>query len=325
MRNGDRVASVFGLLHRADPPFLEPTDDPDDPLPHIKLKLRSKDDRFATSTGPDGVYSFYDVHAGEYQFTADLPARFEFTQKTLKGGLPPFKIPDGACFEYNVEALPTGKIRGSVLGPNGKPLSLASVELFRADRYEESRPGLWGFQDQKGTFEFDHIGPGEYIVVFNRMNRMDPNSPFERTFYPGTADFAEAEKIALKDGQQITKANIKLPEGYPTRTIRVHLKWTDARPSGEVTVLARADKGDNPAAQEIGDGLYEFTLIESANYTISAWEDLDPTRAAARHTDNDCTIPARIAAPPVVVSGSDADSKEITLVFGSPGCEIQGQ
>src|SRR6202453_997368 len=97
MRNHDRVASVFGLLHRADPPLLAPSDDPDDPLPNIKLKLRSKDDRFATSTGPDGVYSFYDVHAGEYEYTANLPARFEFTQKTLKGGLPPFKIPNGAC------------------------------------------------------------------------------------------------------------------------------------------------------------------------------------------------------------------------------------
>ena len=38
MRNHDRVASVFGLLHRADPPLLETTDDPDDPLPNIKLK-----------------------------------------------------------------------------------------------------------------------------------------------------------------------------------------------------------------------------------------------------------------------------------------------
>ena len=137
MRNHDRVASVFGLLHRADPPLLAPSDDPDDPLPNIKLKLRSKDDRFATSTGPDGVYSFYDVHAGEYQYTADLPARFEFTQKTLKGGLPPFKIPNEACYEYNVSALPTGKIRGGVLGPDGKPLQLASVELYRSDRYDD--------------------------------------------------------------------------------------------------------------------------------------------------------------------------------------------
>src|ERR1700734_2304989 len=50
MRNHDKVASVFGVLRRSDPPLLAPADDPDDPLAYIKLKLRSKDDRFATST-----------------------------------------------------------------------------------------------------------------------------------------------------------------------------------------------------------------------------------------------------------------------------------
>src|ERR1700757_672072 len=50
MRNGNRAASVFGVLRRSDPPMLAPPDDPEDPLPNIKLKLRSKDDRFATST-----------------------------------------------------------------------------------------------------------------------------------------------------------------------------------------------------------------------------------------------------------------------------------
>ena len=106
-----------------------------------------------------------------------FPARFEFSQKTLKGGLPPFRIPSGACYEYNVNALPTGKIRGSVLGPNGKSLKLASVELYRAERFDPAQPGLWGFQGEDGKFEFDHIGPGEYLLVFNRMNRLDPIRP----------------------------------------------------------------------------------------------------------------------------------------------------
>ena len=141
---------------------------PDDPLPNIKLKLRSKDDRFATSTDGNGIYTFYDVHAGQYQFTANLPVRMELTQKTLNGPLPTFKIPNGACYEYNVDALPTGRIHGSVRGPDGKPLANASVELYRAGAYDDSRPGLWGFQGPKGDFEFDHVGPGEYILVFNR-------------------------------------------------------------------------------------------------------------------------------------------------------------
>src|SRR5690242_15017459 len=105
MRDGSRVASVFGVLHRANPPFLSPPDDPDDPIPAISLKLRSHLDRFQTNSGPDGVYNFYDVHAGTYEFTAKLPPGTELTQKTLNGPLPPFRIPEGACYEYNVDAL----------------------------------------------------------------------------------------------------------------------------------------------------------------------------------------------------------------------------
>src|SRR5579863_2760021 len=193
MRDGRRVASVFGVLRRADPPFLAPPDDPDDPLPNVTLKLRSRDDRFETSTDSNGVYSFYDVHAGEYRFTANLPPRTELTQKVLTGGLPPFKIPNGACFEYDVDALPTGHIRGSVVGPDSKPLALASLELYRVGNYADTRPGLWAFQGATGAYDFDHIGPGDYLLVFNRPDRMDPNSPFKRAFYPGVGDASDAQ------------------------------------------------------------------------------------------------------------------------------------
>lgn len=323
MRKGGRVASVFGVLRRADPPFLALPDDPDAPLENVSLHLRSRDDRFETSTDAHGVYSFYDVHGGEYRFTANLPARTELTQKTLGGGLPPFRIPNGACYEYNVDALPTGHIGGSVLGPDGKPLALASVELYRAGSYSDARPGLWGFQGAKGVFDFDHVGPGQYILVFNRTNRLDPNSPFPRAFYPGVADLSDARQIKLKDGQELLNVKIKLHAGYPVRSLRVDLKWQGGRPPGSVTVMAKADQGDNPAAQKIADGLYQFTLLQSANYTISAWEDLTPKRAASRHGQADCPAPARIETPPLTVAGSDPATKEITLVFSLPACPAQ--
>jgi hypothetical protein len=323
MRRGNRVASVFGVLRRSNPPMLAPPDDPDDPLPNIKLKLRSKDDRFATSTDGNGVYTFYDVHAGQYQFTANLPVRMELTQKTLNGPLPTFKIPNGACYEYNVDALPTGRIHGSVRGPDGKPLANASVELYRAGAYEDSQPGLWGFQGPKGDFEFDHVGPGEYVLVFNRMNRKDPNSPFPRAFYPGAADLASSEPVSLKDGQQLLKADIRLKEedGYPTRRVRVKLKWKNGRPPGEVYVTAKAQAGENPAARKIDEGVYEFTLLESSKYAFSAWEDLDPSRRNARRGgDNACEDPARLDSEVVTVDGADAETKEITLTLAAPDC-----
>jgi hypothetical protein len=329
MRGGQRVASVFGVLRRSDPPFLAPAGDPDDPLPRVGLKLRSHYDRFQTTTDADGVYSFYDVHAGEYAFTANLPARMELTQKTLVGGLPPFKIPNGACYEFNVNALPTGHIQGTVYGPNGKPLKIASLELYRAGSYEDARPGLWSFQGAKGIFDFDHVGAGEYVIVYNRRNLENPNSPFPRAFYPGVADPGEEETITLKDGQELLKVNLKLAEGYPTRKLRVHLKWDGPRPPGTVTIQARADRGDNPAAEKTADGTYEFTLLDSANYTITAFEELLPGHAPTRRakarrgagrTQLDCTVPPRVDASSVDVPGADATAKEITILFPSITC-----
>lgn len=323
MRNHQQIASVFGVLRRSDPPLLAPPDDPDDPLPHVKLKLRSKYDRFATSTGPDGVYSFYDVHSGEYHFSASLPSRMELSERTLPGALPPFKIPNGACYEYNVDALPLGKIRGAILGPDGTPLKVASVELYRAEKYKDTEPGLWGFQGSKGEFEFDHIGPGDYILVFNRLNRKDPNSPYPRAFYPGVANQSETTVITLKDGEHLLKANIQVGHGYPTRKIRVQLKWKDGRPPGEVTIMAKADQGENPAAQRIGESLYEFTLLQSAHYTISAWEDLDPQHLSQRRGRETCTVPARIDSEPATIEGADAETSDITLTFPTTACNQQ--
>ncbi len=325
MRAGQRVASVFGVLRRSEPPFLALPNDPDEPLANVSLKLRSRDDRFETSSDSDGVYSFYDVHAGVYNFSARLPVRMELTRKSLTGGLPPFKIPNGACYEYDVVALPTGHIRGSVLGPDGKPLPLASVELYRAGTYDDSRPGLWGFQGAEGVFDLDHVGAGEYILVFNRANRMDPNAPYHRAFYPGVADVSEARPIKLKDGQQLLKVNMKVTDGYPSHLLRVQLKWQGARVPGSVTVMAKADQGENPSAERISDGLYRFTLLDSAKYTISAWENLTPRRAAPGRDRADCPAPDRIDAAPATVSGSDESMKEITLTLINPPCQKQTQ
>ena len=332
MRNGQRVASVFGVLRRSEPPFLAAPDDPDDPLPHVALQLRSKYDRFHTSTDGDGVYSFYDVHEGTYDFTAALPARMELTQKPLVGGLPPFEIPSGACYEYNVDALPTGHIEGTIYGPDGKPLKIASLELYRAGEFSITRPGLWSFQGAKGTFDFDHVGPGDYILVYNRANRVDPNSPFPVAFYPGVTELADAQLITLKDGQDLRDLKMTLEKGYPTRHLRVHLKWTQARPAGTVTVQVKAGHGTNPAADKIADGLWEFTLLDSGEYEVSAYQNLQPQRlprmkqsmktgGMSAAATPDCAVPPKIETASVKISGTDEDATDIVLTFPAAPCE----
>ncbi|MGH9740019.1 MAG: hypothetical protein ACRD4X_15755 [Candidatus Acidiferrales bacterium] len=320
MRGGQRVASVFGIVRRVDPPFLDPPDAPDPPLANVTVHLRSRWDRFETGTDATGVYSLYDVHAGTYNFSAHLPARMELTERNLATGLKPFSIPAGACYEYDVDALPTGEIRGSVLGPNGRPLKLASVELYRVGNFSATHPGLWTFQGSKGIFDYDHVGPGRYILVFNRPNSLNPNSPFPRTFYPGVSDVSEAKPIVLKDGQRLLYVKLKLSNGIPTRRLRVRVNWTGPRPLGTVTVMAKADGGDFPAAQRIAPDLYEFTLLDAASYSISAWQDLIPQRIPTRRGSPACAVPARIDAPPVPIPVGGGTFDQITLTFPGLAC-----
>ncbi|MGH9715993.1 MAG: hypothetical protein ACRD4R_04590 [Candidatus Acidiferrales bacterium] len=320
MRDGQHVASVFGIVRQVDPPFLDPPNAPDPPVAHVTVHLRSRWDRFETATDSTGVYSLYDVHAGVYRFSAHLPARMELTQSNLGTRLHPFELPAGACYEYDVDALPTGEIRGSVLAPDGKPLPLASVELYRDGNYSENRPGLWSFQGSKGVFDFDHVGPGRYVLVFNRTGRMDPNSPFPRAFYPGVADVSEAKPIVLKDGQRLLGLKMKLSQGIPTRRLRVRVRFLGARPLGTVTVMAQAGHGDNPAAHRVSADLYDFTLLDSSSYTISAWEDLIPQHFPARRGAPACVVPARINTPTVSIPVARASLEQITLTFPSRIC-----
>jgi hypothetical protein len=319
MRDGQHVASVFGIVRQVDPPFLDPPDAPDPPLGRISIHLRSRWDRFETGTDSEGVYSLYDVHAGTYTFSAHVPMHMDLTERNLASGLKPFTIPAGACYEYDVDALPTGEIRGSVLGPDGKPLPLASVELFRSGHFTPDRPGYWSFQGSQGVFDFAHVGRGRYIIVFNRANSLNPNSPFPRTFYPGVRDLAEARPIVLKEGEQLLDIKLKLSNGAPTRRLRVRVKWSGTRPLGTVTVMAKADHGDNPAARRIAPGVYEFSLLDSSTYTVSAWQDLVPQHIRARRGGS-CAVPARIDAPAVDVTSTGAPLEQITLTFPSLDC-----
>lgn len=329
-REGKRVASVFGVLRRTDPPFLASAGDPGTPLAGVGVKLQSKYDRFQTNTDAEGVFSFYDVHAGDYSVTAKLAERSDLGTKAAPGEDPEFRITDKACHEVNVEALPTGHIHGAVLGPDGRPLPIASLELYRAGTYSDTRPGLWGFQGATGAFDFDHVGPGKYILVFNRAGRLNPNSPFPRAFYPGVPEMSQAKLIVVREGERLLNVTMKLKKPYPTRELRVRVKWQGAKPPGNVTVQAKADRGENPSAEKIADGVYELPLLGSGHYTISAYEDILPPRLRTRRggqeaVNRSCVLPPRIESAPVSVSGADASQKDVLLVFGPPCSASAGE
>ncbi len=209
-RDSDRVASVYGLLQVGQQPYLSVTDDrPQQPLRNARIELRNDNYVFTSSTDSNGAFSFYSVPAGAYHVRADLPPNMELARPTLKGPLPSVNLVAGDCAEYNIVALPTGRIRGKVVGPDHIPMKFAEVELFRSDKYQDSALLTeWReVQNQSGFFEFTHVSPGDYILVYNNEGPTTANSG-PRCFYPGVPNISGAQRIHIEDGQQLLTADI---------------------------------------------------------------------------------------------------------------------
>jgi hypothetical protein len=317
-RDGRQYASIYGVLRRTQQPYAWTSyDDYDRALSDVIVELRGTNHALAAQTDKNGVYRFYGVPADTYRFAAVLPANLELAQTILSDPLPPVTIVERPCYQQDLDALPTGRIRGRVIGPNGAPLMDADVELFREDRYHEEDMGWWEFQDEeKGYFQFDHVSPGKYIIVFNNSNRSDPDIPYPRTFYPGSPDLKAALPITVEDGQQVQNADIHVPVGPRTRPLIVRVKWLESPTPDDIDVFADASEGVSPLARKLSAGIYQLMLFRGVRYTIFAqqdcgdrWEGNTATPIGARETEH------------AVVDGSDNRIVDITLGLFDTTCK----
>jgi hypothetical protein len=311
MRDHQRVASLYGVLRTTEEPYSSVSDESfDRPLAHTNVELRSVDHVFQAKTDADGVYSFYYVPSGSYRIEADLPANFELAEEILDSPLPPLELPAGACYEYDVNALPTGSIRGSVAGPDGKPLPFASVELFRTEKYTATFAGMgWSeAQGEDGVIEFQHVAPGDYILVYNNSDKLTTYQPFHRAFYPGVTDRAQAKQIHLEPGQHFLDANIQVSGGRTTRQVTVRLIALQGTLPGLAFVETRGVDGSNLPGEAIEPGVYKIKVFRGVRYSL--------------HGEGYCSATSRsVKTEAVEIDGSDDTTAEITLMFAGEPCD----
>jgi hypothetical protein len=309
MRDRQRVASIYGVLRSSAQPYASVWDDNSERiLPNTRLELRSEGKTFVAVSDSNGAYAFYDVPEGEYHFAGELPEHFEFAQEILGGPLPPLKLPAHACFESDVTALPSGRIRGRVLGPDRKLLTFAAVDLFLRAKYKTGGPGWYESQDrEKGYFEFQNVSPGDYILVYNDGGRIDADEPYPRTFYPGVSDLSNARVIHLAPGQKIDDADISVTGGHATREITVRFAAeTDGLPDINY-VWGKGSDGQTTTEVEISPGVYSISILKGVRYDL--------------HGEGYCSAAdKKSTTESVQVDGSDESVATFTLTFPGPGC-----
>jgi hypothetical protein len=224
------------------------------PLAGVRIRLKDGEQLSLESiTDTEGQFTFYDVPRGTYRVDADLPPGLELAQTILSGPPPPIEIADRACMEREITALPEASITGHVINDSGEPVELARVALYRDELYGRRGGPAPRTELQQGSkpFVFDHIAPGNYILVFNERDGRDPDAPFGRTFYGDAHDLTQAQQLVVSEADTLIAADIHVRGGAETRKIRVNVIGVDGQPY-EDAYLSLQPGGGFPLRQSEG-------------------------------------------------------------------------
>src|SRR5262245_25447779 len=241
------------------------------------------------STDAEGRYEIKELPAGRYTLNASKGSFVALAYGQLRPFEQgkPLEIADGQVLEKVDFALPRGGIiTGRVVDEFGEPVADAQVGPMRyvsqGGRRRMQPAGRMGMTNDIGEFRIFGLPPGQYYIsatlrggAMMMMNvQSDDRSGYAPTYYPGTANTAEAQKITLGLGQTLNDINLTL---IPTKTATVSGTVVDSngRPigGGMVMVVQRQGAGGfstNPGGMIRPDGTFTTGGLAPGDYTLQA-------------------------------------------------------
>ena len=288
-------------------------------LPRAHLRLVPNGDavqtRIATADS-EGRFEFRNVDAGTARVFALKPG-YDPTQAEKRVEIAAGETADEIVFRLTRWSA----LSGRVLDDENRPIAGASVQTLQL-RYEGGRrrlvpAGAGRLTNDLGRFRLYGLAPGQYVVSAAISGGVGADVPgYARTYYPGTANPAGAQFVAIGTAQDIDGIDIPLTR---TRTARVAGKVVNAagQPAnpGSLSLVSsvRSASAVNVAigARLAGDGSFEFPNVPAGQYVIRADRGRSPS-----------WVEGEFATLPVTVDGADVTG---LIVQTSAGSSITGR
>ena len=320
-------------------------------------------------SGPDiGTKTAFTDAQGRYEFK-DLPAG-RFTVSVSKSGFVtmqygqdrpfepgrPIELEDAQAIEKADIALPRGSaVSGHVLDEFGEPVADAQVAAMRMQYAGGRRKlvpmGRASSTNDLGQFRLFGLPPGEYYVsasmrsldsmVMDMLGSMggptgsNNNSGYAATYYPGTPNPGEAQRLSLTVGQEMSSVDIQM---QPVKLARITgiATSSDGKPmSGALVMMmpsmkdammfmpggtSRTDKDGNFTISNVAPGDYSVQIQSMAALMNAATEamslmggnDTPPSNAPPRPPAE-----REFATANVTVTGDDIVGLVVTATRGS--------
>ncbi|HET9271646.1 MAG TPA: carboxypeptidase-like regulatory domain-containing protein [Vicinamibacterales bacterium] len=283
-----------------------------------------------TSTDADGRFELRDLPAGRWTLMASKPGFVSqrYGQRRPFETVSPIELANGQKIDgANFALLRGGVINGRVLDDLGESVANVRVTVQRRQMIEGTRRlinvGVNDETDDTGAFRLYGLAPGEYYVSAvlrnNPIEQPGDNAGYAPTFYPGTGNVNEAQRVTVGAGEEVSIGFSLLP----VRLVRV--SGTVVSQSGEigggnVQLVSAFDGSEGPMTTLGGgiqaDGSFFIANVPPGSYMLTA-------RSGAGGRGRGGAAVARaggemeIGSLPVVVGDGDVTGVSIILTRGA--------
>jgi protocatechuate 3,4-dioxygenase beta subunit len=259
------------------------------------------------ATDNDGAFEFRELPAGRYTVNATKSGYVSVGY----GQTRPFESPkqldltEGQLIDKADITMPRGSvISGRIIDEFGEPVADASVSAMRSTwsngRRRLQSAGRTGTTNDLGQYRIYGLPPGEYYVSATLRGAQEmmvmemavaaavrttmtdgggdaPRSGYAPTYYPGTPNGGEAQKLSLSVGQEAQNTDFGL---IPVRLSKVSgtVMGSDGRPLDGVMVTATS-RGNiantiifpsASAARTDKNGNFTLNSVAPGDYTLNA-------------------------------------------------------
>jgi protocatechuate 3,4-dioxygenase beta subunit len=254
------------------------------PLSRVEIRAGGPGNQQANGlTDGGGRYDLNDLPAGAYTVGAYKPnyVRTSWGETRAEGPGKRITVADGQKVDnINLTLVRGGVITGKIVDEFGDPVTDVTVSAMRYQYVQGSRrlmQSRGGPTNDIGEFRVYGLSPGQYYISATLRNfsiGTDTNdrTSYGATYYPGTGNVAEAQRLTIAAGQTATGINLTL---LPIQTSKVSGVALDAdgKPllNAMVAVMPKIGLGMAFTMSPVRpDGKFTLSGMTPGEYTLRA-------------------------------------------------------
>jgi hypothetical protein len=283
------------------------TTDAGTPIRRAQVRIMGPEIMAKTAmTDAEGRFEFRDLPGGRFNLSASksgyVTIQYGQTRPFESGR--PIELTDKQVLENADIAMPRGSVlAGRIVDEFGEPLPDVSVTAMRQTWSNGRRrltpaPGRIAQTNDLGQYRIYGLPPGEYFISATLRGGMEmmamemamsirgvaadagpsassPSSGYAPTYFPGTFNVGEAQRVTLTVGQEISNADFALT---PVRLAKITgiVIGSDGKPlSGAMVTVAPSSRteatfGMQSSGRTNADGAFTIPNVAPGDYQLQA-------------------------------------------------------